>query len=692
MSLPDLHVAVTEPPRAARAPSRAEPHVRAAPPGALLGEALVASGALDPGDLLKALAMQRHQSARLGDILLAHGMVGEAALTAAVAAQWQAEVVDLDQVPPDPVLAQHARPEDCARLGFVPWRAYAGALVIATAHPERCAEIRAALPEAPARLVFALAPSSQVMAHVAAVHGPALAARAEHVCPSAHSVRSLPDPARGISGPAVLVGLVALAVLAPAAIPAAFLVVSLLALALNAALRLLILAHAAHRRLWPPSDVAPGPVLPFMARKPVVSVMVPLHKEGGILPDLVARLERLDYPRELLDILLVLEADDTVTEAALARLRLPRHIRALRVPPATLRTKPRAMNYALDFCRGSVIGIWDAEDAPEPDQVHKVVAALRAAPPEVACVQARLDFYNARQNWITRCFTLDYASWFTVFLPGLARIGVPVPLGGTSVFFRRAALEQVGRWDAHNVTEDCDLGIRLARAGYRCEIIGSTTFEEATATPRTWIRQRSRWQKGFALTWASHMRNPVALWRDLGAWPFIVTQVLLLGSLAAFLAAPMLWLLLLPLMGVALPGTGWVPGWGWWAIGGLLIVSELALLAMVAVATWRDQHRGLLPWAPILNFYWLMATLSAWKALGEVFLHPHYWDKTEHGHASHFEAGPGVRAAGGEAPVPDQGPEDRGEGFRPPRRAVTAPIPSAPDRRGPSRSPRRHHA
>ena len=143
-----------------------------------------------------------------------------------------------------------------------------------------------------------------------------------------------------------------------------------------------------------------------------------------------------------------------------------------------------------------------------------------------------------RVNWLSRCFTIEYATWFRVILPGLARMGLPIPLGGTTLFFRRTILDRLGGWDAHNVTEDADLGIRLARHGYRTELIPTTTYEEANCRPWPWVRQRSRWLKGYAVTWAVHMRNPARLWRDLGPWRFFGVQVLFVGTLSQFITAP----------------------------------------------------------------------------------------------------------------------------------------------------------
>ena len=187
--------------------------------------------------------------------------------------------------------------------------------------------------------------------------------------------------------------------------------------------------------------------------------------------------------------MLVLEQHDTVTRDTIARTELPSWISVIEVPSANrLTTKPRALNYALDFCRGSIIGVWDAEDAPEPDQIEKVVTSFQDAPESVACLQGVLDYYNPKTNWISRCFTIEYATWWRMILPGVAQLGLVIPLGGTTLFFRRNILEKLCGWDAHNVTEDADLGIRLARHGYVTELIPTVTFEEANCRAWPWVK------------------------------------------------------------------------------------------------------------------------------------------------------------------------------------------------------------
>ena len=303
------------------------------------------------------------------------------------------------------------------------------------------------------------------------------------------------------------------------------------------------------------------------------------------------------------------------------------------VPDSRLRTKPRALNYALDFCRGSIVGIYDAEDAPEPDQIRRMVARFQASAPDVACLQGILDFYNARMNWLSRCFAIEYAVWFRMILPGFERLRLPVPLGGTTLFFRRDVLEEIGGWDAHNVTEDADLGMRLARHGYRCEFVPSVTYEEANCRPWAWVRQRSRWLKGFAMTWATHMRRPGRLWSDLGPRGFAGFQVLFLGTLAAVLTAPFLWSFWLLSFTDTVPFLAQLPLSALIALGTLFVVSELVGLAIALVATAGPRHRFLMPWVPSLHLYFPLGAIAAWKAVYEIIARPFFWDKTDHGHA-----------------------------------------------------------
>ncbi|MCV2864858.1 glycosyltransferase [Albidovulum sediminicola] len=609
-------VAVSDGPRRCARPERTP-----------LGRILLDRRAVDPGHMLRALALQARAEARLGDILLAHRWVDEADLVAALCEQWGAEAVDLAATPPDARLIESFGAERCLAEGVVPWRRVGAVTVIATARPEAFARLRQDLRPIFGRCVPAIASERAVRAAIASSRDRSLARKAETRTPERESCRGMGSSRATLMGWGALATLALAGLLAPGPVFVAFALWAIVTLFLTTALKALAFwAEWRAVRRASPALLAPSP-----GRLPVVSVMVPLFREDDIAPRLVARLGRIDYPRELLDIVLVVEEVDTKTQAALARVRLPNWMRLVLVPDGPIRTKPRALNYALAFCRGRIIGVWDAEDAPEPGQIHQIVRRFAEVGPEVACLQGVLDYYNADHNWLTRCFTVEYAAWFRAMLPGLARLGLVVPLGGTTVFFRREALEDLGGWDAHNVTEDADLGLRLARHGYRTELVATVTEEEPNCRVLPWIRQRSRWQKGYAITWAVHMRDPVRLWRELGARGFWGVQILFLGSLSQAVLAPVLWSfwalsLGLPHPAAAMAGSGWLA-----ALWSLFMVSEAVTLASAAWSLRGRKHRHLIKWVPLMHLYMPLASLSSYKAIYEVVCRPFYWDKTAHG-------------------------------------------------------------
>jgi cellulose synthase/poly-beta-1,6-N-acetylglucosamine synthase-like glycosyltransferase len=264
--------------------------------------------------------------------------------------------------------------------------------------------------------------------------------------------------------------------------------------------------------------------------------------------------------------------------------------------------------------------------------LRKVVTQFYQTSPKVVCLQGSLDFYNPRSNWLARCFTIEYAAWFRIYLPGIERLGLAVPLGGTTLFFRRAALEQLGGWDAQNVTEDADLGLRLARHGYRTETLSSSTFEEANCRPLPWVKQRSRWIKGYMMTWITHMRDPRLLWRQLGPRRFIGMQVQFLGAVLQSLLAPLVWSLWLGTIGIPHPVTQALPLGMFVTLYTSLAAIGLLNTACDIAALRRTRHRLHWLWALTMPAYHPLATLAAYKALWELLTKPFYWDKTSHGH------------------------------------------------------------
>ena len=367
---------------------------------------------------------------------------------------------------------------------------------------------------------------------------------------------------------------------------------------------------------------------------PVYSILVPLYREAKVLPALMAKLSGLSYPPDRLQVLLLIEEDDQVTRAALDRLSLDDRFERVLIPPRGPRTKPKACNVGLVHARGEFCVIYDAEDRPEPDQLLKAVAAFRSLPSWVVCVQAELQYWNPWTNWLTRCFAAEYALNFSLVLRGLDRFHVPIPLGGTSNHFRLDALRDLGAWDPYNVTEDADLGMRIARRGWAVRMIVSVTEEEANSKVGNWIRQRSRWIKGYYQTWLVHMRSPWQLFRDLGLRQFLAFQLTLGFSSLTGLLNPIFWALaclylisgpadIRPLFPAPILYLG---------VLAMLIGNLLMMQSMMAGCMDRGLYGAVRSMLSI-PLYWGLMSVAAYKALFQL-LRPsrrHYWELTQHG-------------------------------------------------------------
>ncbi len=537
--------------------------------------------------------------------------------------------VDLDRAPPDKRLLDRMPPAFWLRHAAVPWLRLGDAIVVAMADPSRAPVLQEALHHHFGVVIPISARADQILKHLNANLRNQMARRASLRVPQAHSSRFLANPDLH-TGYAIWTSfVVCLIVMFPMAAFIAACGLTLLLLALFTAFRMAGIAGFLSLR----SEPKTCPETYFETNPlPRISVLVPLFKEARISKDLLKRLNRQRYPHPLLEVFLVLEDGDHITWNAVRETVLPDWIKVIKVPEyGELKTKPRALNYALNYCRGDIIGVWDAEDAPMADQLFEVARAFANAPPKVACFQGVLDYYNPRATWIARCFTLEYASWFRIILPGIAKLGIIVPLGGTTMFVRRKVLEEIGGWDAHNVTEDADLGVRLCRAGYRTEMLASTTYEEANARVWPWIKQRSRWLKGFMMTYATHMRAPRQLLRDLGWKQFLGLQVFFLCSVGQFLFAPILWSFWLVTFGLPHPSAGHVPGLWLSLAAAALVFFELLNQVTAILAAFASKRRSLALWAPCLLFYYVMGAAAAYKALYEFVFRPFFWDKTHHG-------------------------------------------------------------
>ncbi len=599
------------------------------PPAPVLGDPLarflVDVGKLTLADAIAAEKIANESNQRVADILFHRFAIAPLTIADAYTTLYQTSLIDPCKSPPHRSLVMQLGPCRAIQSGLLPWREMGGDTVVLTDKPDQFEAHSDLLANTFARVRMGITTRAHIEAAVTSACAGDMAAFAETKAPSAQSCRTWNAKRTLTHGSGFLIALLICMVITPFWTFNALCICAIMLLALNTALK--IAAAIASQR----ADSASDAVENEAGILPKITLLVPLFRETAITDHLLIRLQEIDYPRELMDVCLVTESDDATTRKALGKATLPTWMRPIIVPQGTLRTKPRALNFALDFAQGSIIGVYDAEDAPAPDQLRVVAARFANRGPEVACLQGVLDYYNDKTNWLTRCFTVEYATWFRIVLPGLAKMGLVVPLGGTTLFFRRNVLEALGGWDAHNVTEDADLGVRLARAGYRTELINTVTQEEANGRFWPWVKQRSRWLKGYAITYAVHMRAPRKLWRELGPKRFWGVQLLFAGTLSQFVLAPLLWSFWLIPFGFAHPFLTILSPLGFWTLVSVFFFAEIANFLISAIALRIAGKTWLIKWAITLQFYFPLAAIAAYKGLIELAWKPFYWDKTMHG-------------------------------------------------------------
>jgi len=541
-----------------------------------LGEILVASGHLSSQDLRRALLQKYRSGAPLGEVLVESQMVSERTLANAIAEQWSLRTVNLDTQGPEIERLINMDPKACLRIGCMPWRLEHRILTLVVSDPARLEEAKEACGCSGKFVNVVVTSRTQILTTLERFFSAEFEHDACITCPDHFSARDWNTMLCAAWGTILIL----LSVLAILTVPKAFfwlLFGWILIVNFSTGIFRLCLVAA---RLWPERERADEAqnATPLASRRslPRVTIMIGLLNEDLVLPKLLEHLAALDYPRELLEVMLLLEEGDEITPKHLATITPAREFDVVVVPKGTLKTKPRALNYGMNFARGEIIGILDAEDRPHPDQINDVVRTLHTAPPDVACVQGVLDFYNAHRNWLSRCFTIEYTIWFRVLV----------------------------------------------------------TMEEANGQAMSWVKQRSRWIKGYMVTWATHMRHPISLLRDLGLSGFLTFQMLLLGGVTSYLSIPLLWSLWIGVMGfdlkLHLGGTDLIWKAAFWS----MIFGQIIMLAVAAAALLRRDKRSLIPWIFTLPIYWPLGAVAGFKALYEVFFAPYYWDKTKHGHQS----------------------------------------------------------
>lgn len=365
---------------------------------------------------------------------------------------------------------------------------------------------------------------------------------------------------------------------------------------------------------------------------PVYTILLPVYKEDKLIRKLIWNLRSLDYPRGKLDVKLLIEEDDDKTLNAVRNLDFPANFETIVVPYHLPKTKPKACNYGLFFCKGKYLTIYDAEDVPDSDQLKKVVCLFRKLPKDYIVLQGALNYFNKNENLLTRMFTLEYSYWFDYMLPGLQSLDVPIPLGGTSNHFKLDKLLELGGWDPFNVTEDADLGVRVFEKRYKVGVVNSTTFEEANNEPFNWIRQRSRWIKGYMQTTLVHMRNPARLVQKIGWKGFFGFNFFVGLTPITFLIYPVLLAFFIIYLIFDLKVARVLfPDWVLYISIFNFIAGNTLMIYVNMLAVFKRRYYELILFALFNPIYWLMHSISAYKGLWQLVYNPFFWEKTNHG-------------------------------------------------------------
>jgi cellulose synthase/poly-beta-1,6-N-acetylglucosamine synthase-like glycosyltransferase len=599
-----------------------------------LGDLLVGRHILTLPQLDEAVRLAETWDVRLGDAILARNWIPPKTYYQGLANYYDLPFLDLERDPPDRSLLRAADADSYVLKLTLPWGQRDGRMIIATAEPGPDTVLFARQRWGTA-VDFVVTSKFDIVWTVQSAFGAALSHQAvyglaEH--DPEMSAKEVFTPAQVVVGYGLLSALLAGLALAPIAT----------LIALNVAMGVFYLGNFVFKSILVAAgggrSVEKDHAIAMMARQlrddelPVFTVLVPMFREPKMLPMLAHALRQLDYPLGKLDIKIVLEDGDHETLEVARTLGLEGVFEIIRVPPSHPQTKPKACNFALRFARGEYLVIYDAEDRPEPDQLRKVVAAFMQAPPEVACLQCSLNYYNSGENWLARMFTLDYSLWFDQMLPGLERLNVPIPLGGTSNHFKIEVLRELHGWDPFNVTEDADLGLRLTQKGYRVGVVDSTTFEEASCHAGNWVRQRSRWIKGYMQTFLVHTRRPLHLLRATGPLGFLGFIFFIGGTVLSALFSPLFWILYLVWLITLTTGFDVVfPELLLFLSLFNLLVGNGAFIYLSMLAPVRRGRLDLIPYGLTVLGYWVLMSIAAYRGLWQLLRNPFYWEKTQHG-------------------------------------------------------------
>lgn len=594
-----------------------------------IGEVLLEKKLIDKASLEAALEKQQIDKSKIGKILMSENIIRPLAFHKAIAEKYGVDFIYLNNDEANPKLINSAEKHNYFAMEVIPWREDAEAITLASSDIND--EVKAwAVKQYPYKqinfvitspldILWSLQKFFEEVDNEKALFG--LLKKSPNL--SAQKVFSKSSTPIFIMA---ILAFISAFFIAPQESFVAFSVVMNLLFFSTISFKLLAFLKA-KRQVEPIYD---GTDLP------VYSILIPLYKERGTIAHLINAIDDFDYPKSKLDVKLVVEADDKDTIQTIKKLAPPSYFEIIETPFSLPRTKPKACNYALQYVRGEYVTIFDAEDIPNKYQLKTVLAKFAQGGDKLACVQARLNYYNYDDNQLTRWFALEYAIWFDYVMKGLEAMKVAIPLGGTSNHIRTSVLTQLGGWDPFNVTEDADLGMRLKRFGYDVGAVSSVTMEEAPTTLRAWLLQRKRWIKGFMQTYIVHMRQPIRFVREAGFKSFLTLLFFIGIPPVIYLLSPAL-IILSIIANSSATDSFHFPDWLYVTAMANLAYGIATHIGFALAANYRSRNASLKMFKPMIlsaftfPIYNIFHIISSFGSLHELIFKPHYWEKTQHG-------------------------------------------------------------
>lgn len=231
---------------------------------------------------------------------------------------------------------------------------------------------------------------------------------------------------------------------------------------------------------------------------PRVTILIPAHNEEIVIARTIDAMLNLDYPADMLDILVINDGStDATGEIVEGYVRKDDRVRIYQVPEGEGgKGKSRALNLGLRQTDARFIAVYDADNTPLPSALKYLMAQLLENP-TYGAVLGKFRTVNKSRNLLTRFINIETLSFQSILQAGRWRLFNVATLPGTNLVIRRELLDTLNGWDENAITEDSELSIRIYQEGFLIKFVPySITYEQEPESWSVWIKQRTRWVRG----------------------------------------------------------------------------------------------------------------------------------------------------------------------------------------------------